>query len=309
MMQYQYPRVGNPISDLFSFCAAKIINVSNSLQKTNMIDNKYCLKWNDFEDNVKTAFGSLREDKDFSDVTLASEDGQQFEAHRVILAASSPFFQNLLKRKHTHPIIYMRGTKSEELSAIIDFLYHGEANVPQENLDSFLAIADDLRLKQPMGEHNGGKETKENVNTTEPAQVKPQSSIKEEETGPNTSTAGRFNSEERKFGSRIANEQKLLAIPNQTSKELEVLDEQVKSMMEKTQNSTLDGSKKAYLCKVCGKEGHNVNIRDHIEINHLEGVSLPCNNCTKKFKSRGSLRKHKCENVINIKCLIRSRLA
>lgn len=203
----------------------------------------------------------------------------------------------------------MRGAKSEDLSAIIDFLYYGEANVAQENLDSFLAIADDLNLKQLMGENDGGKESKENVNTTEPVQVKTQSNLKGEETGGNSSKAGRFDSEEITFGARIANEQKLLAIPNQTSKELEVLDGQVKCMMEKTQNSTSDGSKKAYVCKVCGKEGHNVNIRDHIEVNHLEGVSLPCNNCKKKFKSRGSLRKHKCENVINIKCLIRSRLS
>ena len=53
---------------------------------------KLCLQWNDFQDNVKTAFGHLRDTTDFVDVTLASEDGQQIEAHKVILAASSPFF-------------------------------------------------------------------------------------------------------------------------------------------------------------------------------------------------------------------------
>ena len=41
----------------------------------------------------------------------------------------------------------MRGLKSEDLCAIIDFLYCGEANVFQENLDSFLAIAEELQLK------------------------------------------------------------------------------------------------------------------------------------------------------------------
>ena len=43
----------------------------------------------DFEDN---AFGKLREGKDFTDVTLACEDGQQVEAHKVVLTSSSPFF-------------------------------------------------------------------------------------------------------------------------------------------------------------------------------------------------------------------------
>ena len=75
------------------------------------MSEKLCLKWNDFQENVNAAFGSSRE---FADVTLACEDGHQIEAHKVILAASSPFFQNLLRRnKHPHPLIYMRGVKSE----------------------------------------------------------------------------------------------------------------------------------------------------------------------------------------------------
>ena len=94
------------------------------------MSEKLCLKWNDFQENVNTAFGSLREDKDFTYVTLACEDGHQFEAHKVILVSSSPFFQNLLKRnKHAHPLIFMKGVKSEDLSAVIDFLYCGKANV------------------------------------------------------------------------------------------------------------------------------------------------------------------------------------
>ena len=48
---------------------------------------KFCLKWNDFESNVSTAFQELRENRDFFDVTLACE-GNQLEAHKVILAAS-----------------------------------------------------------------------------------------------------------------------------------------------------------------------------------------------------------------------------
>ena len=112
------------------------------------MSKKLCLQWNDFKDNVINAFGSLREDNDFADVTLACEDGKQVEVHKVVLATSSPFFQKLLKRnKHVHPLIYMRGVKSDDLFSIIDFLYCGEANVYQENLDSFLAIAGELQLK------------------------------------------------------------------------------------------------------------------------------------------------------------------
>ena len=82
------------------------------------MSEKLCLKWNDFQENVDSAFGNLREDKEFTDVTLACEDGQQIEAHKVILAPSSPFFQNLLNKKvkkHYHPLIYMKGVKFEDL--------------------------------------------------------------------------------------------------------------------------------------------------------------------------------------------------
>ena len=115
------------------------------------MSEKLCLQWNDFKENAIGAFGNLRADADFADVTLACEDGKQVEAHKVILAASSPFFQNLLRRnKHPHPLIYMRGVKSLDMLAIVDFLYCREANVYQENLESFLAIAEELQLKGLM---------------------------------------------------------------------------------------------------------------------------------------------------------------
>ena len=71
------------------------------------MSEKLCLQWYDFKDNVNSAFKKLREDKEFTDVTLACEYGQQMEAHKVILASSSPFFEDILrKNKHPHPLHY-----------------------------------------------------------------------------------------------------------------------------------------------------------------------------------------------------------
>ena len=79
------------------------------------MSEKLCLQWNDFNANVNNAFGNLREDFDFTDVTLASDDGHQVEAHKVILVASSPFFKEILVRnKHNHPLIYMRVERSQD---------------------------------------------------------------------------------------------------------------------------------------------------------------------------------------------------
>ena len=69
-------------------------------------------------------FASLRDDKDLVDVTLVCEDGDQLELHKVVLANSSPIFQNILrKNRNTQPLIFMRGVNSKDLIAIVDFLY------------------------------------------------------------------------------------------------------------------------------------------------------------------------------------------
>ena len=64
------------------------------------MSEKLCIQWNDFQENIKSVFEHLREDN-FADVTLVCEDGQQVEAHKVILASSSPFFQSCLEDSST----------------------------------------------------------------------------------------------------------------------------------------------------------------------------------------------------------------
>ena len=112
-----------------------------------MSSDKFCLRWNDFESNISVAFRELREDKDFFDVTLACDE-EQVLAHKVILAACSPFFRGVLKKNpHAHPLLYMRNVKHADLLAVLNFMYHGEVNVAQEDLNSFLAVAEDLKVK------------------------------------------------------------------------------------------------------------------------------------------------------------------
>jgi len=108
---------------------------------------KFCLRWNDFESNISVAFRELREEKDFFDVTLACEDSQ-VSAHKVILSACSPFFRNVLRKNpHQHPLLYLKGVKYQEMLSVLNFMYQGEVNVAQEELNSFLAVAEDLRVK------------------------------------------------------------------------------------------------------------------------------------------------------------------
>ena len=248
------------------------------------MSEKLCFQWNNFKENTLSAFGCLRDDSDFADVTLACEDGKQMEVHKVILATSSPFFQNILKRnKHTHPLIYMRGVKYEDLSAIVDFLYCGEADVLQENLNSFLLIAEELQLKGLMGR------TDEILGNTSIEQKYVPSK--------NMPDLGRGSNGSEKLYDRQTYNNKLsekscdrkMAVSRSFSENLEVLEERVLSMMEKSDNIVSNvkrGKRRADRCKVCGKEGESSHIKDHIEVKHLEGIVIPCNLCGKSFRCR-----------------------
>merc|ERR1711936_315913 len=125
---------------------------------------KFCLRWNDFERNISGALKEIREDKDFFDVTLACDD-DQIQAHKVIISACSQFFRNILRRNsHQHPLLYLKGVRFTDLQSVLNFMYHGEVNIAQEDLNSFLSVAEDLRVKgltQNQADqniaHHGGK--------------------------------------------------------------------------------------------------------------------------------------------------------
>ena len=186
------------------------------------------MQWNDFKENVNFAFGKLRDDKEFTDVTLVCEDGQQMEAHKVILASSSPFFAKILqKNKHPHPLIYLRGFQSKDFSSILDFIYFGEANIYQEYLDSFLAIAEEIKLKGLTGQTSSELtlEKQEMSGYSEPAKMSkdlfttPTTANKRESITSNTEALDKLSKE--------------LVIQDQSGTNLQALDEKVKSMMEK----------------------------------------------------------------------------
>ena len=108
---------------------------------------KFCLKWNDFASNISLAFREIRDEKDFFDCTISC-GARQIQAHKLILAACSPFFRNILKQNpHPHPLLYLKGVEFNDLQAVLNFMYHGEVNVAQEELNSFLAVAEDLQVK------------------------------------------------------------------------------------------------------------------------------------------------------------------
>ena len=99
-------------------------------------------------DELVRLMSQLRADGDLIDVTLVSGDGKQFGAHRIILAASSPFFKSILTSfNQTHPLLYMRGVSSFALSWTLEFLYKGKVSVPENEISDFLSFAKEMNIK------------------------------------------------------------------------------------------------------------------------------------------------------------------
>ena len=84
---------------------------------------------------------------EFTDVTLVTADNNKFAAHKVILAAYSFVFKNMLgNEKHPHPLIFLRGVESKVLGALLDFIYCGEAEIQNDDLDKFIKLSTDIEL-------------------------------------------------------------------------------------------------------------------------------------------------------------------
>jgi len=252
---------------------------------------KYCLQWNDFTENITSTFGSLRGDEDFTDVTLACQDGHQVEAHKVILAASSPFFKNLLnKNKHPHPLIFMRGVKSEILTSIVDFLYFGEVTVEREAMESFLSIAKEMEIKGLDGPSS--KDDKEPVQESIPTRTKREVVEEQEEAFTDTAEENEVSMENEvnmEWSDRAFND--FMNLTTDSAGNIDVK-EQIKLMMGK--GETMGKKQRNSLCKVCGKEGNWTNIRVHIENHHIRGLIQPCQVCEMTFRTREQMQKHVC---------------
>jgi len=110
-------------------------------------DQRFSLRWNNYQSHLVTAFESLMEEKEFVDVTLGVE-GKKLPAHKMLLSACSPYFRELLKGNQcSHPIIVLRDVKYDDLTSLLQFMYNGEVNVAQEQLNSFLKTAESLKIR------------------------------------------------------------------------------------------------------------------------------------------------------------------
>ena len=148
--------------------------------------------------------------------------------------------------------------------AMVDFFYHGEANVYQENLDSFLVLAEELQLKGLRG-----NQTELDAEVfPKPAKQKSHPKLQNFGSAPEQLLAKKEVSDKNRIVQSTASEKALVLTDHTTNNtDMESLNQQVKSMMTFSENANPNKREggKARICKVCGMEGSGWNIMSHIE--------------------------------------------
>ena len=237
------------------------------------MSEKFNLRWNDFQSKVSNSFGVLREEKDFLDVTLVSDDGTEMSGHKVVLSASSGLFKSLLRNiSHSHPLLYLSGIQSSHLTLILDYIYHGEVQVCRDDLDSFLEVAHKLKIGGLIKSPSKTSDLKsEDVFNDDLNESKDDIDIVDTETD-----------HEEKTSMKTRQRERIIAVTLEDNSQAE---EKIEGLISRD-----DG---VSLCRVCGyRSNRNRDVRRHVEI-HIEGLSYPCSVCEKTFKTTKSLLRHR----------------
>ena len=110
-----------------------------------MSGGTFTLAWQEFDNKASELQRKLVNDTNFTDVTLACDDNKKLEVHKVILSSSSPVLgQILMDNPHQHPLIYLRKVKFSLLKYLIQFIYLGQTEVAQTELQNFMNLAKEL---------------------------------------------------------------------------------------------------------------------------------------------------------------------
>ena len=240
------------------------------------MSEKFALKWNDFQSNWNSSLSELRKQTDLADVTLMSDDMMKFSAHKILLSSCSSMFKFILKgNTHANPLLYLGGVTSVNLGFILDYIYYGEVNLYEEQLDGFLESAQKLEMEGLMGlgDTQDSKENSVGGHIYQEEQIK-EEKYKYQLSQQERSIVGMEHLNKRsKYCRPSSNNSAKINVGFMNSEEIE------KKMKELYQK--IDG---VWRCLECDySTTRNYSIKIHIDT-HIEGLSYSCNLCNKEFR-------------------------
>ena len=258
------------------------------------MNEKFSLKWNDYQSNWNHALSRLRNDKESADITLISDDKVKFSAHKILLTSCSKIFKFILEGNfQTNPLLYLSGVSSVNLGFILDYIYYGEVNLFQEQLDSFLENAQKLEIEGLLGDNKEQIQQEQDtswhndkINASQEIDVKniinQQSMDEEKRMAKVVDNDMVIRPRHYNRGLSSSNHVDKFDVGSMTAEEIEM------KKIELYQK--IDG---VWSCMACSyTTTRNDNMRKHVET-HLDGLSYTCTLCNKEFRSKDSLINHK----------------
>ncbi|CAG0922687.1 unnamed protein product [Notodromas monacha] len=105
-------------------------------------------KWRNHVNEVFSIVQRIRVQDAFADVILHCGGGNFF-AHKLLLASVSSFFEDLFTGlpRDKSSVLVLTDVRPEILSAILDFMYNGEAFVASRDLKDFMSTAEKLGVR------------------------------------------------------------------------------------------------------------------------------------------------------------------
>jgi hypothetical protein len=171
------PTSSQPMPNMWPFIWNHISNLLPQLSIARMdpLSQVFSLRWNQHQTNMLSVFDKLLQSEAFCDVTLAC-DGGSLKCHKIVLAASSDYFQKLfIDNNSEHPIVFLKDVKACQVKAILDYMYKGEVSVAQQELPALLRVAELLRVKGMIEEtrDKAEREAREQRNQQRPRSTDP----------------------------------------------------------------------------------------------------------------------------------------
>ena len=260
--------------------------------------DKISFKWTDYSESVSKSFQLLRAEEDFFDVTLVGDDEVAIPAHKLVLSACSSFFKTIFKRtSHTHPLLYLSGISSSNLSLVLDYIYNGEIQIHEKEIDGFMIAAQKLKVKEleMMKKEETKKPTFNVLDFLQKQQV--ETKIEKEDRINETTEMDLTTTDDESI-----NDEDVEADDFEVIDELELesrlggIDPNDRIEVENKINEMIRAERlkgrSLYACKKCEKKTHDrSNIKRHCET-HIDGLSYKCHICSKSLTTKNAHSKH-----------------
>ncbi|XP_042233651.1 broad-complex core protein isoforms 1/2/3/4/5-like isoform X10 [Homarus americanus] len=112
-----------------------------------MGDGMLSLSWNNHRATFCHILSTLREKERYTDVTVACE-GKFYPVHKLVLSTCSEYFEKIFENTPCkHPVIVLKDVQTDELEALLSYMYEGAVSVAQNDLARLIKAAEVLRIK------------------------------------------------------------------------------------------------------------------------------------------------------------------